>query len=162
MNIFVTSVNPFLAAKALDDIRVNKMIVENCQMMSTACRQICAQKGLKPNPTLMKAAYHNHGCTVWVRHNNSNFNWLIDHTEGLLEVFDLFGNPDKHNRARRLISIFNHYSRYFPQEPITPFYNGTPDKTSRRTIVNKYRTYMQQKWAKETPNWTNRQPPDWR
>src|SRR4029077_5191734 len=36
MNIFATSPDPIRSAQALDDFRLNKMIVESCQILSAA------------------------------------------------------------------------------------------------------------------------------
>ena len=38
MNIFVTDLDPFIAAKNLCDVHIIKMILETCQLLSTQDR----------------------------------------------------------------------------------------------------------------------------
>lgn len=40
MNIFVTSSCPFECARTLDDVRVNKMVLETAQLLATAHHQL--------------------------------------------------------------------------------------------------------------------------
>lgn len=160
MNIFATDANPIICAYELDDIRVNKMITETCQMLSTVCHKYNIS-----NSNLMAVAYPKHGCTIWAGHSRQNFTWLVEHLKGLLEVFDLFGNRYMHQRARELLSFFQSIQEQIPDNGFTEWYNATPFKleTCVWTIHERYMEYMCDKWKqdKRKPTWTNREIPCW-
>lgn len=100
MNIFFLDQSPYQAAMYYCDIHLNKMIIESCQMLSTAIRikegvpkRLYHNDKLKtwyvlPSDTivngkvldhqLMAATHPNHPCTKWVRNNVHNFIWVYD------------------------------------------------------------------------------------
>ena len=67
MNIFVISQNPDECAQALDDLRLNKMILETAQLLSTAIRF----HGYTGN-LAYKATHINHPCSIWARTSRGN------------------------------------------------------------------------------------------
>ena len=91
MNIFYVDEDPKLAAQALVDTHVVKMILESAQLLSTAHRVLDGKvtfHGMNrrlalPDPlldaTLYKEAYVNHPCAVWVRKSVGNYDWLLLH-----------------------------------------------------------------------------------
>jgi len=66
MNIFVVSPDTMECAKALDDLRLNKMIIETAQLLSTAMRV----QGYTGND-IYKSTHVNHPCAVWARRRTS-------------------------------------------------------------------------------------------
>jgi len=61
MNIFAISADPIQCAQALDDKRLNKMIVETCQILCAALH--LTNRG---SQNLYKAAYLRHPIVLWV------------------------------------------------------------------------------------------------
>jgi hypothetical protein len=78
MNIFFTDPNPEKAAMALSDKHVVKMVTESVQMLCTA-HHIAGSA----TEQMMKPAYVNHPCNVWVRESASNYSWLFDHATAI-------------------------------------------------------------------------------
>ena len=62
MNIFITSFNSKEAASHLDDLRLNKMILETAQLLSSAYRNLFGDDDL-----LYKDTHFNHPCAIWTR-----------------------------------------------------------------------------------------------
>ena len=79
MNIFVLDQNPSIAASMMCDKHVVKMIVESCQLLSTAHhvldgKEITVDTGKRKyrtytcsQPDICKATMINHPCTIWTR-----------------------------------------------------------------------------------------------
>ena len=61
MNIFVPYPDSMKCAEALDDLRLNKMILETAQLLSTAARF----HGYVGN--VYGSTHINHPCSVWAR-----------------------------------------------------------------------------------------------
>lgn len=154
MNIFYTDKDPSKCARNLDDKRVNKMIVESCQMLSTAL----VFYGVE-HEFLYKPCYVNHPCSKWVRESVANFAWLSEHTEALIVEFGKrFGNYHNSEVTWRVCSN-NHY--HLPKGRLTPHPNCTPYKDERDTILA-YRKTMIDKWNNDiNPKWTNSKRPSW-
>jgi hypothetical protein len=71
MNIFALHPDPRIAAAMHCDQHLNKMIVESAQMASTALRHCGFRK-----PWMMKQAYPQHPCTLWITGNFDAFLWM--------------------------------------------------------------------------------------
>ena len=87
MNIFVVDCDPATSARMLCDSHVVKMILESCQLLSTAhhvldgdplevntgkrryTTHICTKKNI------CKAAMINHPCNIWTRTSGENYLW---------------------------------------------------------------------------------------
>jgi len=78
MNIFVTDPCPKKSAEYLDTKRVNKMILESAQLLSTALRE----HGYIGND-IYKSTHKNHPSNVWTRKSRENYKWLLKHFEAL-------------------------------------------------------------------------------
>ena len=66
MNIFVSSFDAREAAKALDDKRLIKMVLETAQILSTNINLA----GLRQGP--YKTTHQNHPAVVWCRQSHAN------------------------------------------------------------------------------------------
>lgn len=189
MNIFFTS--PFLSecARALDDKRLNKMIVESSQMISTAIRLEHGTTGnlftrslkCKNNypyclPEEWTGSYYrqgeidlvthpNHPCTIWTRENNHQFNYHILLLNCMLQEY-------KHrfhkfhgcgNKVDTFVSYLQgecHVNEMIHPATYIPNCSGyEPDPD----VFTAYRKSMLDKWENDsrTPTWTNREPPEW-
>ena len=94
MNIFVVDRDPIKAARLLPDRHVTKMILESAQMLSIVFSKHywdigeVAKVNGDPFKTA-KGAFKNHPCTQWAADSIYNCAWLIQHSMGLLEEFQL-------------------------------------------------------------------------
>lgn len=80
MNVFATDKCPIKSAKFLDDARVNKMVLETAQILSTVVR------GLGINDSrLYKSTHSHHPVVKWTGSTLGNFKWLIEHFRALSE-----------------------------------------------------------------------------
>ena len=87
--------DPKEAAKDQCDKHVVKMVLESCQMLSTALRLLCPD--IFENDTILyKKAHINHPSTAWVRSSKANFDWLLEHCMELcLEYTRRYGRVHK-------------------------------------------------------------------
>lgn len=146
MNIFVTSNDPFESAKYLDDKRVNKMILESVQMLSTALI-------LKGIPAPVKASHQNHPCSVWCRSTRENYLWLCDHLEGLLN--EKFKRYQKEHSYRQHLDYLRQQSKNIPSLMLTPFINCAANKEhnlnfhSIKNVPLAYKMYLLERWKRD-------------
>lgn len=165
MNIFSTDNSSLISALNLDDIRVNKMIIESASLLANAMafhgapthELPIAKTSGKPFRT---NAWQNHPSCVWVKESNENYKWLLIHTASLIAEME-FRKGTKHSMAGNLHRLQDGL-KYLPLGPLTPFANCTPYKTVSDPI-EAYRLCMVYKWEHDgkAPKWTKRTPPNW-
>lgn len=145
-----------MCAQYLDDLRVNKIILEAGQMLSTAARLHGPKEFESP---LYRKAHPGHPCTKWVQTTRSNYEWCISYWVAL--------NIEKKRRTNRAHSawerfrkgeVFRRFASCIPDGPLTPFANAT-----RRVDLNidfrhvvpttlAYRKYLDARWTIEAEN----------
>jgi hypothetical protein len=76
MNIFAVSDCPIECAKALDNKRLVKMVLETAQLL---CGAVVVCGGQAP----YKLTHRNHPAAVWTRKSQGNYVWLIEHFKAL-------------------------------------------------------------------------------
>lgn len=154
MNIFVIDPNPQICAQSLDNLRLNKMIIETAQLLSTAMRE-CGYVGDK----VYKSTHKNHPCSIWTRQSGGNYKWLLTYlTELNLERFQRTGTQHKS------YNIFNELAAgisFIPVGPMTPFANCSLYKDL--PIFEAYKETLKTKWNndKRRPSWSHLGPPPW-
>jgi len=158
MNIFVTDSCPLKSANNLDDKRVNKMILESCQMLGTALIKHGAPANELPHTKAGKpyrATHHNHPCTIWAGATKSNYQWLLNHMAGLC---DEFRQRRHHTHAcESNIEVLQAGIEYIPDGPLQDFQNSSQFK-EMRDIIEGYRLTMIMKWDhldKIPPVWSS-------
>lgn len=152
MNVFVTSECPIACAKVLDDKRVNKMIVESAQLLSTAARthlgaEVCNELGL------YKATHQRHPCTLWAAGSKRAYTWLLRHLDALIvEYKGRYGSHKEHATAR-LLAPLNRALADIPEGRWEGFVNCTAYKDEEVTLA--YQLCLSDKWEndKRTPLW---------
>jgi hypothetical protein len=104
MNIFYIHDNPVIAAQAMTDKHVVKMILESAQLLSTAHRALDGQEFIQLSKsgarlrkwnhpdahmdiTLYKSTHLNHPSGIWVRQSSENYMWLYKHFIALSEEY---------------------------------------------------------------------------
>jgi len=157
MNIFATDPCPIKSAQALDDVRLNKMIVESAQLLSTALRI----KGVD-DPVLYRISHSHHPCCHWVRRNRSNFDWLVAHARAMLNERWWRGSGTQH-KTDPVIRSCAANSLAIPEAPLEPFHNSSLFKDNP-DVCQAYRDTMNHKWDHDVirVTWKRRGPPQWR
>lgn len=168
MNIFVTEYDPFISSQHLDDLRLNKMILETAQLLCTAYRLF-----YNDNPkALYKVTHVNHPCSIWARRCLNNFFYLHAYWELLnKERSHRFPNKKPHLSYTKLNGIFlnkinkNKFSRnlYFKVKYNSTCVNFDFNCTEYKQYKTPYAYKRQliEKWLNDikSPKWTNRATP---
>jgi hypothetical protein len=155
MNIFVTSPCPVESAKFLDDKRVNKMILESAQMLSTAINE----NGLVAP---YKSTHKNHPANAWARETRSNWFWLYKHYIALCEQYTK--TTGKIHKTSLLKDTLLEQSYCIPNGELTPFVNCAANLEKNlnfkqvENVFDAYTLYLKERWKhdKLTPTWKNR------
>lgn len=174
MNIFVLDEDPFLAAQYMCNKHVVKMIVESCQLMSTA-HHVCdgqlitrtAKNGRtfktyekdSQKTELLRCTMINHPCTIWTRSSNLAYHWLWYHTYELLQQYN-----DRYNKIHKYSKLVKGCLAKTPSNiPVCkrpPFAQAMPDSYKDNDAIKAYRNYYifeKSRFAKwpdgKTPKW---------
>lgn len=159
MNIFFSDRCPQQAARNLDDLRLNKMILESCQLMSTAYTQVTGLAGP------YKPTHQHHGCTKWVAASREHFIWLSDHTLYMLDEFAYRRGRD--NYMHGCYHVWHKLAQPEYYRRIEAHgWTDPPNCTAFKHIddvVDAYRYCLVHKWYNDErlPRWTNRGKPVW-
>lgn len=163
MNIFAYHPEPEQSALWLDDVRKNKMIVESCQLLSTAMNVLLPNHGME----CYKTSYLQHPCAVWARLSYENFVWLLSYTEHLHK------QRGTDHKSASLFPVFRRFaSQHHDMFPIfrrTPFVNCARnvdmglDFTYVENTYAAYRLYHRARWQRDTipVTWRHGQKPKW-
>jgi hypothetical protein len=163
MNIFVLDLDPVKAARAMDCVRVPKMVVESAQMMASALRRHGAtdeQMPLTKSGTPYKGGYHHHPCTVWAGDSQENWMWLAHHAMQLCEEY--YKRFNKMHACTDPIYHMIGLQKIIPNTELTPFAQAMPDEYKDDDPVVAYRTYYMSKM--DSPggvHYRHTSPPDW-
>jgi len=165
MNIFHTSACPVISAQNLDDIRVNKMIIESASLLANA---IAYHGGTVQDLPIAKTsgqpfktkAWQNHPSCLWVKRSRNNYTWLLNHMIALIDELH-YRKGTIHSMSSN-VAVLKAGIDLVPDTESTVFANCTPYKQIQ-DVVKAYQMTMAYKWehdAKE-PKWSKRNKPDW-
>jgi len=164
MNIFAIendvqgNIDWYQSALSHDNFRVNKMIIESCQMLSTNAQ-------LMGETTRYRMSFQNHPSTIWSRESSTNFRDLVTLAKSLRDEFCRRYNRDKHGcddvieQMQTLIttpSFVNRFSQHTPtQLPLC-----MPDEYKTASVVESYRNYFANKpnlryFVGQVPEWVS-------
>lgn len=183
MNIFVLDKDPSISAKYMCDKHVVKMILESCQLLSTAHRvldgikvETITSKNRKYTSYKMKDPYVlgttipfesflykstmvNHPCSIWCRETSINYRWLAIHTISLIQEY-----TNRYSKTHASENLAYWLEKNFPKNikfgHLTPFALAMPDQYKCSDAVLSYRKYYineKSKFAK----WKNGNTPTW-
>jgi hypothetical protein len=184
MNIFFTSLDPREAALALDNKRLNKMILETAQLLSNATRQYgsnLSQEAMVAHgfDKLYKQTHNNHPSSVWAREAPQNYLWLVSHFYHLAQekyARDMQTKPATatlHLSYQKLYPLFAMCTHNLAHmHAIVGAVTLTEADIAKAIAVDQdlkhlppveaYRKHMARKWLGDTnPSWGHRQPPQW-
>jgi hypothetical protein len=176
MNIFAVDQNPYQAAEWLVDRHVVKMVLESCQLLSTAHRILDGTEYVGKSKTgrnvkrwmlpdidmdlnLYDATHVNHPSAVWCRTTIYNYNWLYQHFVALMNEYTY-----RYGKVHKCESM-SQWLVYPPKNikiaELTPVSPAMPDEYKvPNDHVESYRNYY--RIAKERMHsWKNRNPPPW-
>lgn len=153
MNIFVLDYDPVYAAKYHCNKHLIKMILESCQLMSTAHHVLGGGGPLRQTHT-------NHPCSKWVRESTENYDWLHNLTIELCKEYTFrYNKVHKYEREGVLASLKQHPFMLM-RVPMTSFAQAMPDEYKHIDAVTAYRTYyLKDKF--EILDYKNRDMPYW-
>lgn len=174
MNIFVVNTDPYTAAYDLCDKHIVKMIVESTQMLSIAHRVLDGTPSTRTtksgrtvkhwthpkweNELCLPAMVH-HPCTKWAMQTLSNYNWLWQHTDGMLEQYTF-----RYDKIHSMTDLVRTRLIYAPTNinigDLTPFAQAMPVQYQSNDAVVSYRNYYIGE-KKKFATWRKTLQPSW-
>jgi len=175
MNRFVLDEDPYVAAMYHCDKHVVKMILEECQMLSTAHRILDGAEELGKSKTgrnvkrwvlpdsrdkiLYQATHVNHPCTQWAMATSANYMWSVSLLCCLLDEYAY--RYGKHHKCEELYPILQKPPKSIMSANRTRFPQAMPDDCkSINNPVDGYRKYYIEHKARFA-KWTSRPTPEW-
>ena len=156
MNIFVTNKCPIKSAQYLDTKRVNKMILESAQILSTSMRE-CGYIG----DDIYKSTHKNHPSCIWARSSRANYKWLLTHYRALAKEY--YTRRGKwHKSYSQLNMRLSEGTKLIPKGKLTPFVNcaARQDMNISYKHINDvhiaYKLYLDKRWENDKikPVWS--------
>ena len=175
MNIFYLDPDPEKCAQMHNNKHTIKMIIEYCQLMSTAHRVLDGEEytDLTANGRrikrwrldddrenqLMKASHINHPSAVWCRANNENYKWLYSMWCWLCNEYTY--RYGKVHACQRLKDVLYAAPKNIP---VDKFFEPTPAmpdecKIPGDSLASYHKYYVERK--NHFARWTKREVPTW-
>lgn len=168
MNLFVTDADPKVAVTHLDDIRLNKMITESCQMIVMALSicglpDVCLPLTIKGKLYRVYTAHRKHPVTLWTARTRGNFEWHLRYLEAAMDEYHY--RKHKTRAGMNVIDLARARISLLPNLPREPFQDSSEyhdGKTDLDVIAN-YRNTMLNKWQRDVIRltWKVRGCPIW-
>lgn len=176
MNIFILDLQPQQCARDHNDRHVVKMILESCQLLSTAHRVLDGthyidstsgrriQRWRLPDTSydslLYQATHINHPCAVWCRSSLDHYEWLWQLTTALAQEYTFrYGRTHKCHTIG-LIESLKTPPLAIPQIGWQSPALAMPDDCKDANCVVAYRSYYKNR-KQHLASWTRRVPPAW-
>lgn len=170
MNLFVTDKCPAVSARALDDKRIGKLLMEANQMLSLAVKlhdPDCSQGWEEGEGLLSRGLAHkNHPVSIWVRSNRATFDWCLIHAEALASEWLI--RFDKVHASGYRTPYLRGFRHCLPVGELLPFQNSARNEGmgidySHLPVTQAYREYLAHRWDTDTNPvaFTNRGEPEW-
>lgn len=171
MNIFVLDNDAATSARMMCDKHVVKMILESCQLLSTAHHvldgdvlvvdsgkrkyktSICTKKNI------CKATMINHPCTIWARESRDNYLWLWRHAYALCKEYTRRYNKVHAMESMLMLELYDPPIN-ITRGKLTPFAQAMPEQYKDTNAVVAYRKYYlaeKVRFAK----WKFTEEPEW-
>ena len=171
MNIFVLDNDAATSARMMCDKHVIKMILESCQLLSTAHHvldgeelfivsnkrkyksYICTKKNI------CKATMINHPCTIWTRQTRANYLWLWRHAYALCKEYTRrYGKV--HKMESMLMDELYDPPVNISKAKLTPFAQAMPEQYQHENAIVAYRQYYINEKIKFA-RWDYSEEPEW-
>ena len=181
MNIFALDKDPVICAEMHNDKHVVKMILESCQLLSTAHRLLDGVETPSKSKTgrnvkrwvlnddreteLYSATHNNHPSAVWCRLNDSNYNWLWSLLDALCSEYTFrYGKVHKCQQTG-LVAKLKTKPNNIPKGELTDVTPAMPDDVKvKGNSVASYRNYYisnKQHLASWSGKINSRPVPEW-
>ena len=165
MNIFFTNSDPIIAANEHNNTHQVKMILEHCQMLSTAHHVL---DGAAPDGAYKKT-HTNHPSAVWVRESVQHYEWLWLCTKRLCELYT--ARTGKIHATERVLDILIDPPSQIQDDGFTKPPVAAPDDFKLMVVLGgvevAYQQYLNHKyaewlgrdrpmkveWTLDTPSW---------
>ena len=156
MNIFFISYEQDECAKALDNKRLIKAVLETAQLLSNAMHI----NHIAGAP--YKLTHQNHPCTKWVS-TTIGFDWTRTYFYHICAEYEF--RYDRRHECIKFMELFNDASTRMPDSSMKRWANP-PNVTSfkdEEDVCIAYKKYLLAKWDKDKspPTWYFRQVPCW-
>jgi len=171
MNIFVLDPDAATAARMMCDKHVIKMILESCQLLSTAHHVLDGEpvigKGKKKeyktysngNMNICRCTMINHPCTIWTRESRENYIWLWKHAHALCKEYTRrYGKV--HAMEKMLMDELYDPPTNITKGKITPFAQAMPEQYKNSDATIAYRNYYIHEKARFA-KWKFTEEPEW-
>lgn len=175
MNIFYIDKNPIKATEYMVDSHVVKMVLESCQLLSTAHRVLdgnpvkaktktgrSVTRYLLPDSrevTLYQATHINHPSSVWCRQSVENYQWLHNHLMALLNEYT-YRYGKVHKCANVAVALYQVPNNILPGKFTDPTPAMKEEFLVDKDSLKSYRNYYI-KGKVHLHKWTKRNPPVW-
>lgn len=152
MNVFAFDRDPIKCADAHCSVHTRKMLVEYCQLLSTAHHVLGSGRA-----DIYKPTHQNHPSAIWLRESKENYLWLVAVADRLGDNYaKLKGKPHlSHLMLKKLMEP----PKNIPNIPMTPFAivcNGL----DLGDPIETYREYFRTQKT-NLHNWIYAEKPDW-
>jgi hypothetical protein len=160
MNLFLPSKSITVSVQSLDDKRVNKMILETAQLLSTAIRL------LDPETTLpiYKITHKNHPVSIWVRSTVDNYIYAVNYFKVICEEYTY-----RTGKVHKSSTLYPYFIEFMASNEsfltlgkgLTQFANCTEFKEDE--VHTAYKKTLLAKWERDKliPKWSKRSRPTW-
>jgi hypothetical protein len=171
MNIFILDRDAATSARMMCDKHVVKMILESCQLLSTAHHVLDGEELLVntgkrkyktyicTNKNICKATMMNHPCTIWARETRSNYIWLWRHAYALCKEYTRRYNKI-HAMESMLLNELHDPPLNIKKGAQTPFAQAMPENYKDSNAVVAYRKYYINEKARFA-KWKLNDEPEW-
>lgn len=160
MNLFLPDPSIKISVEALDDKRVNKMILETAQLLSTAIRIIDPDTDLD----IYKITHKNHPVSIWVRSTIDNYIYALNYFKTISDEYTY--RTGKVHKSSLLYPTFFEFITSNElaltlDKGLTQFANCTEFKEDE--VHTAYKKTLEAKWMRDklVPKWSNRERPMW-
>lgn len=177
MNIFVLDSDPQSCAAFHNDRHVVKMILESCQLLSTAHRvndgvqfPSYSENGRKVtrwklsnsilNDKLYQSTHTNHPCAIWCRESLDNYMWLWKLTIALAQEYTYRYKKTHKCERDGLIGVLHTPPSSFNIIGWSSPAQAMPESCQSNDVIQAYRTYYKTH-KQHLAKWTNRNIPEW-
>lgn len=168
MNVFAVSRHPRICARALDDKRLNKMILETTQIICTVINE-----GEGSQVTPYRSCHVNHQITKWAADRNKSaerLRWL--YALGIAYGEEIIARGKSKHSCHLILEGLTFRWAFLtlkkPRLKEEDFYNGARHKGLGLDFTDlptfeAYKRYLNARWPgdKRKPVWTKRNPPRW-
>ena len=181
MNRFRIEETPMGCAQSHCDKHVNKMVIEEAQMLSTVHRLLDGTEEKRPSKsgkrmvrywrlpddresTLYKPVHMGHPCTVWATQTRGNYQWAYSLFYALCKEFTHRYGKTHMTEEKLLIPLSKIPDHIDSSAEVTPMplaMGSNPECMDPDDVIGSYRKYYITKKDRFKMAWTNRRTPRW-